>query len=153
MIKPVAQELGYAPPVTFTTNDHLYCLFQEPAIRLKKVVNDYFATLPLFQKVTMTTCCYDYLVMVCFCNHTYFPCQIPYLETSYPWAIKIFSSPFPILISGTLPHGGRQSVYTNKKKLALFALINSAVMIWVGGLSPHIFEILTHPLLILHYSQ
>lgn len=27
MIKTVAQELGYAPPVTFTTNDYLYCLF------------------------------------------------------------------------------------------------------------------------------
>lgn len=38
MIKPIAQELGYAPPVTFTTNDHLYCLFQEPAIRLKKLL-------------------------------------------------------------------------------------------------------------------
>lgn len=52
MIKPVAQELGYAPPVTSTTNDYLYCLFQETAIMplLKKVVNDHLQPYLCFER-------------------------------------------------------------------------------------------------------
>lgn len=48
-------------------------------IFVSKSCYNHLATLPLFQKVTITTCCCDYVVPVTLL----FACQITHLETRY----------------------------------------------------------------------
>jgi hypothetical protein len=61
MIKDVSQELGYAPPITLTTNDSVLPV---PGHGNHDFVSKgCYEHLPLFQEVIIVTCCYDYLVV------------------------------------------------------------------------------------------
>lgn len=119
---------GSAPPGALTTSNSVLPI---PGKKDQAFVswscNDHLATPTLFQKVLMTTCCYDHLVIVCFCNPSHCSHQIPHLEPSYPWAIKALIFPMAMLTSWALPLWG-DSLCTWVRKLAL---TNLAMMVWV----------------------